>query len=474
MIPSLSVVQTVPSRRRNDAPALSSPPNPIEPSTSPSTNHLKPDRDLDQPPAEVGDDAVDDRRRDERLADADVRAPAARAAEQVDDRGREDVVGVHQAGARDDDPVAVGVGVVAEREVEPVAQLDEPGHRERRRRVHPDLAVPVEGHEPERRVDGGVGDGQVEAVALPDRAPVVDGRAAQRVDADPQARRRRSPPCRRRCRGRRRSRPGSRARRPARGRARTARGRCRRGRPSPIASRIRFASSWIQRVTSVSAGPPLGGLYLKPPSSGGLCDGVTTMPSARPPPAGRPRLATRIACETAGVGRVAVGGVDADVDPVRDQHLERRPPRRLGERVGVAADEQRAGVALRGPVAADGLGRGQDVRLVERGPERRAAVAGGAERDPLGGIGRVGADVVVRARRGRRRRRGPSGGRAGRRAGWSLIGATIRRRRGDLGVCNAALSLRGRRRSVRCRAARQASTSYGARPSPSPVRRPDA
>ena len=28
MMPSLSVVQTVPSRRRNDAPALSSPPNP--------------------------------------------------------------------------------------------------------------------------------------------------------------------------------------------------------------------------------------------------------------------------------------------------------------------------------------------------------------------------------------------------------------------------------------------------------------
>ena len=42
MIPSLSVVQTEPSRRRNDAPALSSPPKPTDPSTSPSTNHLKP------------------------------------------------------------------------------------------------------------------------------------------------------------------------------------------------------------------------------------------------------------------------------------------------------------------------------------------------------------------------------------------------------------------------------------------------
>ena len=41
-MPSLSVVQTLPSRRRNDAPALSSPPKPSEPSSRPSTNHLKP------------------------------------------------------------------------------------------------------------------------------------------------------------------------------------------------------------------------------------------------------------------------------------------------------------------------------------------------------------------------------------------------------------------------------------------------
>src|SRR6266567_3459728 len=51
---------------------------------------------------------------------------------------------------------------------------------------------------------------------------------------------------------------------------------------------------------SVPAGPPSGGLYLKPPSDGGLCDGVTTMPSAREP---LPEaLWTRIALDTAGVG----------------------------------------------------------------------------------------------------------------------------------------------------------------------------
>ena len=51
---------------------------------------------------------------------------------------------------------------------------------------------------------------------------------------------------------------------------------------------------------SVSAGPPLGGLYLKPPSSGGLWEGVTTMPSARW--SRRSRFQMRMAWERAGVG----------------------------------------------------------------------------------------------------------------------------------------------------------------------------
>jgi len=41
-MPSLSVVQTEPSRLRNEAPALSSPAKPNAPVPRPSTNHLKP------------------------------------------------------------------------------------------------------------------------------------------------------------------------------------------------------------------------------------------------------------------------------------------------------------------------------------------------------------------------------------------------------------------------------------------------
>ena len=42
---------------------------------------------------------------------------------------------------------------------------------------------------------------------------------------------------------------------------------------------FRFSIPWWLAV--VSAGPPLGGLYLKPPSSGGVVGGVMTMPSGR-------------------------------------------------------------------------------------------------------------------------------------------------------------------------------------------------
>ena len=51
---------------------------------------------------------------------------------------------------------------------------------------------------------------------------------------------------------------------------------------------------------SVPAGPPSGGLYLNPPSGGGLCEGVTTIPSAAM--RRRDALCARIARDTAGVG----------------------------------------------------------------------------------------------------------------------------------------------------------------------------
>jgi len=70
--------------------------------------------------------------------------------------------------------------------------------------------------------------------------------------------------------------------------------------PFPPDFRISFARAWIRSVISGSAGPPDGGLYLKPPSSGGLWEGVITTPSARPDV--RPLFHPRMAWEITGVG----------------------------------------------------------------------------------------------------------------------------------------------------------------------------
>src|SRR5258705_2600349 len=65
--------------------------------------------------------------------------------------------------------------------------------------------------------------------------------------------------------------------------------------------------------------------------------------------------------------------------------------------MGVAADEQWAVDATRGAVPADRLRDREDVGLVERGPQRAAAVAGGAERDALLRHRGIGALVIVGA-----------------------------------------------------------------------------
>ena len=117
--------------------------------------------------------------------------------------------------------------------------------------------------------------------------------------------------------------------------------------------------------------------------------------------------------------------IDPHVDAVARQHLARGDPRRLRQGMGVAAEEQRPVDAVgRAPVV-HRLRHGEDVPLVERRIERRAAMPRGAERHTLGrhagvgsqgeiGIGergKVGHAAVIAARAGRRkRRRGPGEG----------------------------------------------------------------
>ena len=71
------------------------------------------------------------------------------------------------------------------------------------------------------------------------------------------------------------------------------------------------------------------------------------------------------------------------VHAVGDQHLQRAGRGRLGQRMRVGTQEQRSIDAQALAAIADGLGDGQHMPLVERGVQRRAAVARRSEDDPL-------------------------------------------------------------------------------------------
>ncbi len=90
--------------------------------------------------------------------------------------------------------------------------------------------------------------------------------------------------------------------------------------------------------------------------------------------------------------RVAEAFLDAHLDRIRRKDLDSARQRRFRQGVGVHAEVEGTADPLRLPVLADGLADGENVRLVETVLQRRAAVPGGAEGDPLrriGGIGHV-------------------------------------------------------------------------------------
>ena len=93
----------------------------------------------------------------------------------------------------------------------------------------------------------------------------------------------------------------------------------------------------------------------------------------------------------------AVVALDHSFHDIRREHLERGALRGRGERVGVLAQVERPVDALLAPVVADRLGDREDVRFRERAPQRRAAVAAGAEAHTLRGVLEVGRARVVLA-----------------------------------------------------------------------------
>ena len=377
-----------PLRRRKLAPALSSPPNASVPSSRPATNHLKADRDLLEPAPEPGDDAVDDAARHHRLADAGaVRPGVAGAAEQIGDRHREEVVGVQQPLLAGDDPVAVGVRVVGERHVEPILERDQPRHRVRRGAVHPDLAVVVERHERERRVDAVVDDLEVEPVTVSDHLPVGKARAAQRIDPEPD--------------------PG----------ARDLLDVDHRGQVPDVGGAEVVAARALDRLLEWQALDPaqprpqqLVRRVLDLPRDAGVgwpamrrvvleAAVLGRVVRRRDHDPVRPRPATRIMRQDRVRDRrrrrISILGIDRDLDTVRDEHLDRGPECRRRQRVRVAPQEQRTGNPLRSPVACDRLRDRNDVRLGERPRQRGAPVPRCSERHRLRRVRRIRMLLVI-------------------------------------------------------------------------------
>ena len=255
------------------------------------------------------------------------------------------------------------------------AVLEHRRHGRGARRIHPDLAVPVERHERPGRVHALVDHREVEAVVVADRLPVVHGCPAERVRADADAR---------------------------------------------LADRVDVDD--VREVLDVVRAEVVGldaarlGLVHAAASVGDELVGAVRDPARG---VGVGRAAVRRVVLEAAVLRRVVRGRDHDavglalralrgvVVPLQDrvregrgghvvvelvgehahlvrhEHVERGGLRRRAERVRVGADEERAGDALRRAVLHDGLRDGEDVVLVERGVEGGAAVAGRAERHAL-------------------------------------------------------------------------------------------
>jgi hypothetical protein len=302
------------------------------------------------------------------------------------------VVRIHQPGIRGDDAVPIGVGVVAGEHVVVAALGDEGCHRARRRGIHADLLVPVEGHEAPRRVDLGIHDGQVDAVHVLDQLPVLDRRAAHRIRADAHAR--------------------------ALDRVEVDdRGQVAHVRVAEVvlADRIVVDVGVRDALDTLQAGlDQRVGALGDPPGRVGVGRAAVRRVVLEASVAGR--VVTRGDDDAIGAvgviehaaavvgedgvterggGHPRVARVDAHVDAVADQHFDRGALGRQRQRMCVAAEEQRAPDALLAAIVDDGLRGGHDVLLVEARRERRAAVAAGAERHALRRDRRVGDAVVI-------------------------------------------------------------------------------
>ena len=318
------------------------------------------------------------------------RWPLLAVRQQILNRDRQVMIGIHQSRRRRNDAVPVRVRVVAERHLILIFQPDQPRHRVRTGTVHANLAVMIHGHERERGIDDRIDDLDIESIDGVDRLPVWLRRAAQRIDAHLQS--------------------------------------CRTN-GIHIDDILQIVDIRHHEIL-LTGGRRFHRLLIRHALHAGVVGSQQIVGAVFDPAShiGVGRTAVgRVVLEAAVLGRIvrrrnhdsirqaifAAAVVNQDgvrddrrgcnsivllndgLDAVGRQHLQRGTLRGTRHRVRVFAHEERAVGPLMLAVFANGLGDSQDVRFGERAVQRRAAMPAGSEDDHLVGIAYVRALLVI-------------------------------------------------------------------------------
>ena len=146
-----------PCRRgaENSRPALSSPPKQQEPSNSPGANHLNPTGTSHNGRPKLGHHAIDHAAADQGLADGRLGSPPGPMSQQVSNRHRQEVVRVHQPADGVTIPCRSESGSLAKATSNWSFRPTKPRHGIRARAIHANLAVVIDCHEREGRIELG-------------------------------------------------------------------------------------------------------------------------------------------------------------------------------------------------------------------------------------------------------------------------------------------------------------------------------
>ena len=114
---------------------------------------LESDRHFTKLPIELCRDPIDHLAAHQRLPHGRVPAPIRPVLKKIKNRSRKVMVGRHQPSFARDNSVSIMICIAGKSDLEPILEPDQSLHGIRRRRIHPNLAIPVPRHEAKGRID---------------------------------------------------------------------------------------------------------------------------------------------------------------------------------------------------------------------------------------------------------------------------------------------------------------------------------